>query len=53
MELKRDVYKRQPQHSLTRLVDGKIEGGVYVHGAGIDIQDAIVLKGCEHLLLRK
>ena len=32
---------------------GEIEGGVYVHGGGIDVQDATVLKGCEHLLRRK
>ena len=32
-------------------IDREIEGGDDVHGSGIDIGDAIVLKGCEHLPL--
>jgi hypothetical protein len=34
-------------------IDSEIEGRVDMRGGGIDIQDSIVFKGCESLLLRK
>jgi hypothetical protein len=34
-------------------VASELEGSIYVHGAGIDIRDVIVLKGRKHLLLLK
>jgi hypothetical protein len=35
------------------MIDGEIEGGIYVQGGAIEIQDAIVLKGCTRFLLLK